>query len=170
MVTLPSLTHIFNSSKALNWFFHISGRRLSIHSWYTQKQKYTISFLVFFYRLKKNSSRTDIMNDDQNSYAFAPTYGYGSTYFHRHMISVVLFFYSNTLQSMLVDYKITEMGCFDDCSDAEPRAKTMRGNGINTFLLHIFQCITFNQTYFYSNTYCQGIVEVVIFNVRFQGY
>ena len=37
------------------------------------------------------------------------------------------------------------MGCFDDYSDAAPRAKTMRGNGITTFLLHVAQCITFHQ-------------------------
>ena len=64
------------------------------------------------------------------------------------MISVVVFSYSNTLQSMLVDYAVTDMGCFDDYSDAAPRAKTMRGNGITTFLLHVAQCITLNQTTF----------------------
>ena len=36
------------------------------------------------------------------------------------------------------------MGCFDDYSDAAPRAKTMRGNGINNFLLSVAHCITFN--------------------------
>ena len=35
------------------------------------------------------------------------------------------------------------MGCFDDYSDAAPRARTMRGNGITTFILHVAQCITF---------------------------
>ena len=47
---------------------------------------------------------------------------------------------------MLVDYAVTEMGCFDDYSDAAPCAKTMSGNSINNFLLHVSQCITFNQT------------------------
>ena len=56
-------------------------------------------------------------------YAFSPTYGDGSTAYHRHMISVVVFFYSITLQSMLADYAVKEMGCFDDYSDAAPRAK-----------------------------------------------
>ena len=64
------------------------------------------------------------------------------------MISVVVFFYSNTLKSMLVDYAVTEMGCFDDYLDAAPRAKTMRGNGINTFLLHFSQFITSHKTKF----------------------
>ena len=36
------------------------------------------------------------------------------------------------------------MGCFDDYSDAAPRAKTMRGNGITTLVLHVDQCITFH--------------------------
>ena len=61
------------------------------------------------------------------------------------MISVVVFFYSNTLKSMLVYYSVTDMGCFIDFSDAATRAKTMRGNGITTFLLHVAQCITFRQ-------------------------
>ena len=38
------------------------------------------------------------------------------------------------------------MGCFDDYSDAAPHAKTMRGNGITTCILHVSQCIIFNQT------------------------
>ena len=53
------------------------------------------------------------------------------------MITVVVFFYSNTLQSMLVDYAVTEMGYFDDDLNSAPSAKTMRGNGITTFLLHV---------------------------------
>ena len=64
------------------------------------------------------------------------------------MISVVVFFYSNKLRSMLVDYSVTYMGCFYDYSDAATRAKTMRGNGITTFLLHVAQCITFHKTKF----------------------
>ena len=46
---------------------------------------------------------------------------------------------------MSVDYEVTEMGCFDEYSDAAPRAKTMRGNGITTLLLHVDQCITFHK-------------------------
>ena len=51
---------------------------------------------------------------------------------------------------MLVDYAVTEMGCFDNYSDAAPHAKTMRGNGITTFILHVAQCITFNN--FFTET------------------
>ena len=86
----------------------------------------------------------DIINEYQNAYAFAPTYGDGSTAFHRLMISVVVFFYSNTLIIMFVDYSVIEMVLFDDYLDAAPRAKKMRGNCITTFLLHFFQCITFH--------------------------
>ena len=49
--------------------------------------------LYFDYKPKENAFRTDIMNDDQTAYTFAPTYGDVSTAFHRHMISVVVFFY-----------------------------------------------------------------------------
>ena len=49
------------------------------------------------------------------------------------------------LKVCLVDYAVTDMGCFDDYLDAAPHAKTIRRGGITTFLLHISQCITFNQ-------------------------
>ena len=47
---------------------------------------------------------------------------------------------------MLVEYAATEMGFLDDYSDAAPKGKSIRGNGITTFLLHVAQCIIFNQT------------------------
>ena len=47
---------------------------------------------------------------------------------------------------MLVDYEVTEMGCFDDFSDDYPCAKTMRVDIITTFLLRVAQCITLLQT------------------------
>ena len=100
--------------------------------------------LYIFYRPKKNEYRTNLTNYDKKTYAFAPTYGDGSTDFHRQMISVFVFYYSNKLQSVLVDYGVKRMGCFDDYSDAAPSAKTMRGNGITNFILHVSQCITFN--------------------------
>ena len=53
---------------------------------------------------------------------------------------------------MLVDDVFTDMGWFDDYLDAAPRAKTMRGNGITTFLLHVSQCITLSQTKFVTAT------------------
>ena len=44
---------------------------------------------------------------------------------------------------MLLDYKVTDMGCFEDYSDTAPHAKAMGGNGITTFILNVSQCITF---------------------------
>ena len=57
------------------------------------------------------------------------------------MISVVVFFYSKTLKSMLVDYAVTDMGCFDGYYDSAPCTKKMKGNVITTFLLHFTQCM-----------------------------
>ena len=37
------------------------------------------------------------------------------------------------------------MGFFDDYPNADPRAKTMRVNGITTFISDVFLCITFNK-------------------------
>ena len=62
------------------------------------------------------------------------------------MISVVVFPYSETLESMLVDYAATEMGSLDDYSDDDQKGKSIRGNSITTFILHVAQCIIFNQT------------------------
>ena len=53
---------------------------------------------------------------------------------------------------MLVDYAVTEMGCFDDYSDNGPHSKTMRVYGITNFILHVSQCIIFNQTKFVTST------------------
>ena len=76
--------------------------------YYTLKNKNTeLVCLYFVYRLNENASRTDITNDDQKAYEFAPTFGYGSNAFHLHMISVVIFSYSNTFQSIFVDYAVT---------------------------------------------------------------
>ena len=42
---------------------------------------------------------------------------------------------------MLVEYVATEMGFIDDYLDH----KSIRGNGITTFLLQVAQCIIFNK-------------------------
>ena len=47
---------------------------------------------------------------------------------------------------MLVEYAATEMGFHDDDSDADTNHRSIRGNGITTFLFHIAQCIIFNLT------------------------
>ena len=38
------------------------------------------------------------------------------------------------------------MGSLNHYLDAAPQGKSMRGNGITTFLLHVTQCIISNQT------------------------
>ena len=62
------------------------------------------------------------------------------------MISVVVFSYSETLKSMLIEYAAIEMGFLDDYSDADLNQKIIRGNGITTFLFHVAQCIIFKLT------------------------
>ena len=62
------------------------------------------------------------------------------------MISVVVFSYSDKLESRLVEFAATEMVFLDDYSDADPNHKSIRGNGITTFLLQVAQFIIFNQT------------------------
>ena len=52
-----------------------------------------------------------------------PKYGGESTGLNQHMISVVVFYYSETLKSMLIKYAATEMGFLDDYSDADPSHK-----------------------------------------------
>ena len=47
---------------------------------------------------------------------------------------------------MLVEYAATEMGFLDDYSDANPNHKSIRINGITTYLFHVAQCIIFNLT------------------------
>ena len=47
---------------------------------------------------------------------------------------------------MLVEYSDTEMGFLDDYLDADPNHKSIRVNGITTFLLHVAQFIIFDQT------------------------
>ena len=61
------------------------------------------------------------------------------------MISFIVVSYSETLESILVEYAVTEMGYHGDFLDAAPQGKSMRGNGITTFLLHVAQCIIFNK-------------------------
>ena len=86
------------------------------------------------------------MVDDENAYKLGPKYGGESSGLHRHMISVVVFSYSETLKSMSIEYAATEMGFLDDYSDADPNHKSIRVNGITTFIFHVAQCIILNLT------------------------
>ena len=113
---------------------------------HSETRKFNWFRYIMFTNLRPTYPEQKNMNDDEQAYKFCPLYGGESNGFHRHMISVVVFSYSETLESMLVDYAVTEMGSLDDYSDADPQGKSMRGNGITTFLLHVTQCIIFNQT------------------------
>ena len=86
-------------------------------------KKTKLVYLYYFHKPKKNVSRTEMKNYDEKVYKYVPKYGDESTGYHRHMISVVVFFYLNTLKNMLVDYAVTEMGCFDDYLDTATRDK-----------------------------------------------
>ena len=57
-----------------------------------------------------------------------------------------MFSYSETLRSVLVEYAAIEMGFLDDYSDADPNHKSIKGNGITTFIFHVAKCIIFNLT------------------------
>jgi hypothetical protein len=68
------------------------------------------------------------------------------------MVSVVVFLTCNKLQSMMVDYAVTEFVCFDDYLDASPLVKTMRGTGFTVFILHIAQCMAFHKSKWLNTT------------------
>ena len=73
--------------------------------------------LYYVYKPKTSTSRTNITTEDKNAFKYVPLYGNESTGFHHHMIPVVVFSYSETLESMFVEYSATEMGFLDDYSD-----------------------------------------------------
>ena len=64
-----------------------------------RNKKIQLVLLYYVYRPNTNASRKKNTNDDEQAYKFCPLYGGESTSFHRHMISVVVFSYSETLIS-----------------------------------------------------------------------
>ena len=74
--------------------------------------------LYYVYKPKTDTPKTKNTVDDENAYKLGPKYGGESTGFHRHMISVVVFSYSETLKIMLIEYADTKMGSLDDYSHA----------------------------------------------------
>ena len=105
-----------------------------------------LAALYYVYKPKTDTPRIKNTDDGENAYKFGPKYGVELTGFHRQMISVVVFYYSETLKSMLVEYAATEMVFLDYYSDADPNHKIIRGNGITTFLFHVSKCIIFCPT------------------------
>ena len=63
--------------------------------------------LYYVYKPNTDTPITKNTEDDENAYKFGPKYGDESTGLHRHMISVVVFSYSETLKSMLIEYAAT---------------------------------------------------------------
>ena len=84
------------------------------------------------YKPKTDTPRTKKTKDDENAYKLSPNYGGESSGLHQHMISVVVFYYSETLKIMLIEYAATEMDFLDDYSDADPNNKSIRGNGADS--------------------------------------
>ena len=108
-----------------------------------QDENIHVVSLYYVYKPNTYTPITKNTEDDEKAYKVGPKYGGESTGLHQHMISVVVFSYSETLKSMLIEYAATEMGFLDDFSDADPNHKSIRGNSITTFLFHVSQCILF---------------------------
>ena len=60
-----------------------------------------------FTNLRQTHPEQNNTEDDENAYKFGPKYGSESTGLHRHIISVVVFSYSETLKVMLIEYAAT---------------------------------------------------------------
>ena len=59
---------------------------------------------------------------------------------------VAVFYYSQTLKSMLIEYAAKEMGFLHDYYDADPNHRIIRVNGSPTYIFHVAQCIIFCRT------------------------
>ena len=78
------------------------------------------------------------------------------------MISFVMFSYSETLKITLIEYAATEMCFLDDYSDADTNHKSIRANGITTYLFHVAQCIFFCLT--------NSVKTILIANASFKTF
>ena len=83
-------------------------------------KKIQLVLLYYVYKPNTNASRTKYTNNYEQAYKFCPLFGDESTGFHLHLISVVVFSYSETLESVLVVYAVTEMVFLHDSLDAAP--------------------------------------------------
>ena len=126
--------------------------------------------LYFVYRPKKHTSRTDLMNYDQNAYTLVLTQ-------EMDLLIYIVIWYQllcvSTLMHLKVYWwikKVTEMGLFDEYLDYAPCAKTIMVNSITAFFWTLRNVSLSINKICYSNTYLRGKVEVVLFKVRFQGY
>ena len=83
-------------------FSHFKEEDHSFISDALRNKKTQLVFFYYVYKPKTNISRTKNTDDDEKAYKFGPLYGGESTGLHRHMISVAVFYYSETLESMLI--------------------------------------------------------------------
>ena len=73
-----------------------------------KNKKTQLVYLYYVYKPKKNKSITDITNYDEIAYKYVPTFGYESTCYHSHMISVVVCFllkYTKKYAGILFSYR-----------------------------------------------------------------
>ena len=72
---------------------------------------------------------------------------------------------------MLIEYAATEMVFLDDYSDADPNHKSIRENGITTYLFHVAQCILFCLTNSVKTILITNAsIKNILFKVGFHGY
>ena len=144
VVTMISLTHVFNESKPLNQLFHIF-RNKTIHSFMIHSE--TRRHNSFAYTLFTDLRTTHL---ERIKWMIIKELMYSCQHMEMWPLLFIFIWYQflcfppKKTQSMLVDYAVTEMGCFDDYLDAAPRAKKMRGKGISSFILNVSQCIIIN--------------------------
>ena len=74
---------------------------------HSETRNFWLVLLYYIYKPKTNAPRTKNTNDDEKAYKYGPLHGGESTGFHYHMIPVVVFSYSERLESMLVEYAAT---------------------------------------------------------------
>ena len=91
------------------------------------------------------------LNDSSTEAEIKKAYYYMTSIFHPDKnigldtteMMKMMFSYSETLEILLVEYTATEIGFLDDYLDADPNHKSIRGNGITTFILHVSQMYNF---------------------------
>ena len=118
----PNYTHtIFFLNQASDLILsHFKEEDHSFIKYTLRNKKIQLVLLYYVYKPQTNASRTKNRNDDEQAYKFCPLYGGESTNFHLHMISVVVLSYSETLETILGEYAVTEMVFLDDYLDAAP--------------------------------------------------
>ena len=171
VVTLTSLKHTFNSSKPLNEYFHIFRKKtinsFMIHA--TTKRHNWFPYILF----------TDLRNRIQNRYNkwwskylcicanicnwihwFSPSYDISSCLF---LLKFTYRFVSG-LRSYRDGLLWLLFGCCTTCENIESKWYYY------PFFAHCPKYHSQLKKNCYRNNYFQGIIEIIIFKLRFQGY